>query len=238
MKRTALPGGDIVNVGGFGSRLWQTEWGLSAMLVFLVLSLFVGAPLRAMGVVGPFLFNLLFSLLLLSGAVTVAGRRWRAGAVFAVVAAALCVRWAGHASAESAIFYWDNALTILSLSTLTALLLTQVFREGPVTGRRIQGAIAAYLLFGLVWASTYELIYAAVPGSFQFASSVPGSSRVGHGLVYYSLVTLTTVGYGDITPIHPLARSLATAEALIGQLYPAIFIARLVSLEVESRQRS
>ena len=60
---------------------------------------------------------------------------------------------------------------------------------------------------------------------------------VGHGLVYYSLVTLTTVGYGDITPVHSLARSLATAEALIGQLYPAILIARLVSLEVESRQR-
>ena len=207
------------------------------MLLFLVLALFVGAPLAAMGVVGSFLFNLLFSLLLLSGVVAVAGRRGNAAGVFVVVAAALCVRWVGHAAPGSAMFFWDNALSILSLSALTGLLLTQVFREGPITGHRIQGAIAVYLLIALVWASAYELIHAALPGAFQFASSVPGSSRTGHGLVYYSLVTLTTVGYGDITPVHPLARSLATAEALIGQLYPAILIARLVSMEVESRSR-
>jgi hypothetical protein len=54
-------------------------------------------------------------------------------------------------------------------------------------------------------------------------------------LIYFSFVTLTTVGYGDMAPIHPLTRSLATLEALVGQLYPAILIARLVSLELHAR---
>jgi voltage-gated potassium channel Kch len=62
-------------------------------------------------------------------------------------------------------------------------------------------------------------------------------TRLTHGLAYYSFVTLTTVGYGDITPVHPVARSLAIAEALVGQLYPAILIARLVAMEIESRRR-
>lgn len=53
--------------------------------------------------------------------------------------------------------------------------------------------------------------------------------------VYYSLVTLTTMGYGDITPVHPVARSLATAEALTGQLHLAILISRLVALELQAR---
>ena len=59
---------------------------------------------------------------------------------------------------------------------------------------------------------------------------------VRHSLLYYSFVTLTTVGYGDITPVHPMARSLAMAEALVGQLYPAILIARLVSLQIMSKK--
>lgn len=223
--------------GALGARLWQTEWGLSAMLLFLVLAIFVGAPLAAMGVVGPFLFNLLFSFLLVSGVVAVSGRRLLAAGAAAVVLATLAVRWIGQVSTASAISIWDNALSILALSVLTALLLTQVFREGPITGPRIQGSIAVYLLLGLIWTSAYELLFAAVPGAFQFAASATETSRSGFGLVYYSFVTLTTVGYGDITPVHPLARSLATAEALVGQLYPAILIARLVSMELESRRK-
>ena len=219
---------------GLGSRLWQSEWGLSAMLLFLVLALFVGTPLAAMGVVGVFLFDLLYSLLLLSGVVAVSGRRLLAAGISVVALATLVVRWASHAWAGPAISIWKNSFSILSLVILTALLLTQVFREGPITGHRIQGAIAVYLLLGLVWTSAYELLYVLVPGSFQFAATASESSRA---LVYYSFVTLTTVGYGDITPVHPLARSLAAAEALVGQLYPAILIARLVSMQLESGRR-
>ncbi|HXB77134.1 MAG TPA: potassium channel family protein [Bradyrhizobium sp.] len=57
-------------------------------------------------------------------------------------------------------------------------------------------------------------------------------------LIYFSFVTLTSVGYGDIIPLHPVARSLANIESIIGQLYPATLLARLVTLELEHRHRS
>lgn len=77
-----------------------------------------------------------------------------------------------------------------------------------------------------------ELTALLHPGAF--AGAVPDHGTLQHW-IYYSFVTLTTVGYGDVTPVHPAARSLAMLEALIGQLYPAILLARLVSLAVGSR---
>ena len=125
---------------------------------------------------------------------------------------------------------------MIALALLTAFILRLVFREGPITGDRIRGAIAVYILLGVLWSLAYQLLDRLAPGSFHFAETArPTLGRLSHRLVYYSFVTLTTVGYGDITPVHPLARSLAAGEALVGQLYPAILIARLVSLQIASR---
>ena len=110
---------------------------------------------------------------------------------------------------------------------MAMVVLAQTFRAGPVNRHRIEGAVAAYLLLGLAWALAYELVGLLAAGAFS------GTGRSGPerpDLVYFSFVTLTTVGYGDVTPVHPVARSLAVAEALTGQLYPAILLARLVSL--------
>jgi len=215
--------------------LWLTDQGLSALLVFLCLVLFVGTPLADAGSAGEFFFDVLFSLLLVSGVVAVGKRPLLTVVVAALTAATLALRWAGYRSPGSAAEIWDYALTIPLLGILAALVLVQVFREGPITGYRIQGAVVVYLLVGFIWAAGYELVYRAAPGAFQFAQS-PDKVRATHGLLYYSFVTLTTVGYGDITPIHPAARSLAMSEALIGQLYPAILIARLVSMRLASRR--
>lgn len=219
------------------SRYFGTERGLSAMLAFLVLALFVGAPLVAMGLAGPFLFDALFTLFLLSGVVAVSNRRLLMSAILSVAAATVVVRWAGYWLPGAAMGIGDDALTILTLSILVVLVLIRVFREGPITRHRIQGAIAVYLLLGLIWVSAYKLIHQTIPGAFRFPEGELSALRFKHGLVYFSFVTLTTVGYGDITPVHPLARSLAIAEALVGQLYPAILIARLVSMELASRPR-
>jgi voltage-gated potassium channel Kch len=129
----------------------------------------------------------------------------------------------------------DKGLSLLAVLILTALVLTQVFRKGRITLHRVQGAVAAYLLLGFAWAIAYEFSLLLDPGAIRF----PDASGVGFLLVprllYFSFVTLTTVGYGDIVPVHPAVRSLAVTEALIGQLYPAVLIARLVSLEIVSR---
>lgn len=202
------------------------------MLVFLVLTLFVGAPLLSMGVVGPGLFDLFFSLLLLSGVLMVSRRKALTVVVATVVVLTLVARWISYTTPGAGILLRD-ALSFVTLSLLAALVLEQVFGSGPVTGYRIQGAIVVYFLLGLIFAQVYQVILFMIPGSFAFAGAqVPNDP---HALAYYSFVTLTTVGYGDITPVHPAARSLAVGEALIGQLYPAILIARLVSLQIIAR---
>jgi Ion channel len=76
----------------------------------------------------------------------------------------------------------------------------------------------------------------AEPDAFSGLAPLQDNLSVAHNLIYFSFVTLTTVGYGDIVPIHPFARSLANVEAIIGQLYPATLLARLVTLEIESRR--
>ena len=108
------------------------------------------------------------------------------------------------------------------------------YRPGPVTRQRIQGSVAIYLLLGLTWASAYELLHILRPGAWTGAAS---EAPISQTWIYYSFVTLTTMGYGDITPVHPVARSLAILEAVTGQLYLAITLARLVALHIKSGEK-
>lgn len=110
---------------------------------------------------------------------------------------------------------------------------SSVFAGGRVTGDRVSGAIAVYLLVGLLWGILYGMVAATTPGSFKgleaFALGEPGAQQ---DYIYFSFVTLTTLGYGDMSPVTPFAKTLAWIEAVFGQIYLAVTIARLVSLEV------
>jgi len=220
------------------THIWGSEKGLMAMLVFLCLALFVGTPVSAMSGRSTIVFDALFSLLLVSGIVMVARKPILTVTIAILTVAAIGFRWISEVSHSLVIWSWGEALSIVLLGVFVALVLVQVFREGPITGYRIQGAILVYLLMGLMWSAAYELVLRLAPGSFSFAQGAPTKDVADYRLVYYSYITLTTIGYGDITPVHPIARSLAMAEGLTGQLYPAILIARLVSLRIETRKRT
>jgi voltage-gated potassium channel Kch len=208
------------------------------MFASIVLGLLVVAPLVAAGVLSRAPFDAFFTLILVSGVVTVSSRRWVAVAVSAVVAVTLAVRWMKYVLPSLTIDLWDQALSILALSIFVGLVLVLVFREGPITFHRILGAIVVYILAGLVFMNAYQLMFLLRPASFQFAGGTTTPDQMAHGLAFFSFVTLTTVGYGDILPIHPVARTLAMTEALIGQLYPAILIGRLVSLQIGSSKQA
>jgi hypothetical protein len=124
---------------------------------------------------------------------------------------------------------WVDATSLLSLVLFVVLVLWQTLRAGPVTLHRIQGAVAAYLLLGVIWAYAYSILSLLRPGAFSGAVHAADGPRA---WLYYSFVTLTTVGYGDVLPVHPAARSLAMLEAVVGPLYLAILVARLVGLAV------
>jgi hypothetical protein len=112
-----------------------------------------------------------------------------------------------------------------------------VFAPGKVTFHRIIGAVLLYLNIGLIFVALYCFVGLLIPNAFNGQGPLKDDFAAAGNLVYFSFVTLTTVGYGDIVPLHPYARSLANVEAIIGQLYPATLLARLVTLQVENRYR-
>lgn len=216
------------------SQIWWQEWGLSAMLVFLCLALFVGLPLETLGIVSPTVVSVIMTFLFVSGVVAMAGRGWVTIVVAAVVVLFQVVRWLSMIFPSRTMNVWDLSLGLVALVMLTAFVMRHIFRDGRITADRVRGGILAYILLGLIWSVAYQLVETFVSSAFQFPRphEVVGPGRLSHDLAYYSFVTLTTVGYGDITPVHPAARALAMVEALVGQLYPAILIARLVSLQL------
>lgn len=112
-----------------------------------------------------------------------------------------------------------------------------VLAPGAITTHRVLGAIVLYLNFGMIAAAIYRVIWDFDPTAFAgIASDAPPAQATG-ALIYYSFVTLTTTGYGDIAPVNPFARGLANLEAIIGQLYPATLLARFVTMELETRRR-
>ena len=96
--------------------------------------------------------------------------------------------------------------------------------------------ILLYLVIGLIFVALFCFVALLAPNAFAGFPPLEDNLSVAGNLIYFSFVTLTSVGYGDIVPLHPLARSLASIEAIIGQLYPASLLARLVTLELEQRR--
>jgi len=135
---------------------------------------------------------------------------------------------------------WDILLSLATAIAFLSFILRYVYKDGTVTRHRIRAAVAAYLLIAMAFAFGYHLISFLIPGAINFPSKAPNiyDPRFRYIFNYFSVTTLTTLGYGDIIPVHPFARTLAMMEALIGQLYPAILLARLVSLYIIHSQKS
>jgi len=217
------------------TRFWRSDRGLSAFLALLVLSVLVLYPLNVSRGYGQIANDISASLLLLGGIAAASERPRLLALVASTIAVTLVLRWADWVVPSASLAAWQDLFLCLSLGMLALVILGQVFREGPVNHHRIQGAIAAYLLIGMTWAAAYELVALLIPGSF---TGTFGSGLVGEqSWLYFSYATLTTVGYGDIVAVHPIARSMAVTEAMAGQFYVAILVARLVSQQIEDRKK-
>jgi voltage-gated potassium channel Kch len=228
-----------VDVARHLGRPWSSDRSLTILLAFLVINVFLLYPLGELGVLGHLAYGIAFTLILISGGAATAKRRAVMVAFSAVAFAALVLHWARFAAPTPALVVADAVASMVACGMLAAIVLVQVFREGPMTVHRIQGAVAVYLLLALVWAFAYGVIAHLVPGAFHSRTGpvVDAPVLAAQRYLYFSFVTLTTVGYGDVTAVYPLARSLAMFEAFVGQLFPAILIARLVSMELYYRQR-
>jgi len=216
------PASAAARLAGF----WWRDETLSALLLLLIALLFL-LPLVGRAARGP-ITDVAFSLLLLSGVAMVARRRDMLWATGVLVLVSLAVEWSGLAARGGWPRLVETAASLASLTLFTLLVLARTLSPGPINRQRIEGAVAAYLLIGVACGLGYELIERVAPGSFSIAENLDrGALR--STLCYFSLVTLTTVGYGDVTPLSPPARALATFEGAVGQLYPAILIGWMIA---------
>ena len=132
--------------------------------------------------------------------------------------------------------------TLLFLALSTVPVLVDALRTERIHADKVWGAVSVYLLLGLSWGLVYSLIEILQPGSFDLAAlaAQPGAgpesiqANTDSMLLYYSFVTLSTLGYGDITPMAAVPRALSALEAIAGQLFLAVLVARLVAIHMSA----
>jgi len=212
-----------------------TDQLLTLLALFIALEMFVFSPLQAMGI---FAFQglVVATLLAIMAGMLIISDHPAAFAVMSICLAANAVVFLLR------LFYppWPYNISILAAAwfaiaiTLGAVVAQAVFRRGRVTYHRIIGAILLYLLIAVAFGALFVLIGLSVPDAFK-GIIFEDNPALANSVIYLSFVTLTSTGFGDIVPVHPFARTLCNIESIIGQLYPATLLARLVTLEMRER---
>ncbi len=201
-----------------------------AILLFSLLALGATSGFATTGI-GELLGNIAASAVLLAGLASMYHKRILLVLGIVLLVPALASRWT---------FFWLQASALAPVSILFSLLFTGfnagalfvfIQRRGSPSNDTVYGGICVYILLGYCFALVFMLLEILSPGSFYYAHSTPASiAQIESQLVYFSYVTLTTLGFGDITPLTPPAKSLVMIEAVVGPMFVAVFIARLVGV--------
>jgi Ion channel len=202
---------------------------LTLMLSFL---LFVLAPMQAAGVVTGQHFGYFFGLVLLPAGLLYSRNILVAAPIAIAIALVVTAALMDFERSPRTDLHLDSAAWLISGLALSVVVARAVFAPGRVTYHRVVGAVLLYLIIGLIFVALYGFVALETPKAFANLPELHGDFAIAGNLIYFSFVTLTTTGYGDIAPLHPYARSLANVEAIIGQIYPATLLARLVTLEL------
>jgi hypothetical protein len=211
----------------------EVEIGRFLFLLTSILLLFIIRPFLSGFVAINVLFDIFFFFILISGVYAVSERKGGFVIGMILVLPAFVAALSDYVVKIPAIGVTERVFEVLFLGYTACMILAHVFRQKKVTLDTISGAICAYFLIGFVWGLCFSLLEQAQPGSFLMAEQQVDPSH----FIYYSFVTMSTLGYGDITPISNPARSLSLLEAVVGQLYIAILIAKLVGMHIAQAQR-
>ena len=218
-------------------RAWHPHpgmWRFSTvkLLVALVL-LIVMTPFFEESAQGDLIEALMITLVLVAGVIAIGGKRSVLIAAALLLVPAIVGRWLSYAYPQTFHPYFFFGFGIAFMGLVVFKLLSYVLRSIQIDTEVLCAAISVYLLLGLIWALAYAVLAQLSPDSFAFAANPHSSGRMDRfNAFYFSFVTLSTVGFGDVTPVSKLARTLAVMEAVTGTFYVAILIARLVAMYV------
>lgn len=214
------------------------RWRYLLLLGALAMLLVVEPIASSLGILSS-LFDALFFLVMVMLVFTLSqNRTWR------IVASLLCVPIVGLSiggrflatPAHEALIAVGHGLGALFFVAVAANIVRSIFASNELSLDSIFGAICGYLLVGVAWGIGYAMVDVADPDAFHFDDAIQPHMEVvdyrRHAFIYHSFVTLTTVGYGDVTPVSIAARTLSWVEAVTGQLYLAVLIAGLISAMV------
>jgi voltage-gated potassium channel len=177
-----------------------------------------------------FLLNIFLSIILFISIYAVSEKRGTTLIVILLALLKFASTWILDFITHPLLYLLDSISSIIFISFIIVLILKHIFKQNNVTLETIYGAIVVYILIGLMWVFLYSLTELLHPGSFSIEAVLDAESK--KALYFFSFVTLTTLGYGDITPVSAPSRSLAMLEAIVGQMYIAVLIARLVGMHI------
>jgi hypothetical protein len=209
---------------------------LTALTFLLAFWMFVLAPLHAGGSLDIDIVGFFFAMAVTGALLILSGNPIVVVLMLLGISLSAAAAWFRmHEPSPLDLFLNACAWIIMGL-VLIFVVGRAVFAPGRITYHRIMGAILLYLGIGLTFVALYVFVGLLAPDAYA-GMSVKDSPTFSSTMIYFSFGTLTTAGSGDIAPLHPFARSLANIESMIGQLYPATLLARLVTLEIEGESR-
>ena len=218
-------------------RTAQQRWRdplLTVLTALLIMLMFVIAPLHAAGTIHAQAYGIGIALVLVGGVFIMSASALAVSAMLIAIGLVIVAALRPFAASPSLDAYLLAFAWVTLGFVLICVVARAVFAPGRITYHRVIGAVLLYLTIGLVFVGLFTLVGLISSGSFS-GIRVENDSGLASEFIYFSFVTLTSTGYGDIVPVHPLARSLCNVEEIIGQLYPATLLARLVTLELEGR---
>ncbi len=213
---------------------WLKDVSFLSLFVLLILTLFAVSPISAQIENGVNLINFFVLIILFSGIWSVTKSLYQVigAALFLLVTVLKVLRIVLEFEQLYLLELLTIALFLLYLMRANFLLL---FRDFEVNFYRIIGAVNVYLLIGLLGGFGFLILEALAPGNFNNSAEIDIYEKGLTNFIYFSLVSLSTVGYGDIYPVTPFAKSLSVFISIIGLLYPTLVIARLISIELNKQ---
>jgi hypothetical protein len=222
----------------------ESEFGRFTILLCALVGFMCVLPFISEVESGAIVLRFGTSLLLLAAVYSISNQRWHRILAVALVLPAVTAQIFPSLLGEHGTLVLRMGLSSVFLTYVAGLIFVFLLKQERVSADMTLGAINVYLLVALAFMFVHAFVEVVKPGSYLYLGESLSAALKGHPeidalalLLYFSLVTLTTLGYGDMAPAVPAARMLCSLEAVIGQLFVAVFIARLVSLHISGRSR-